>query len=128
MLSELFPKSAISSDTNLLTFLSIYPEMNYLELFELEILSRGLTQVFTLINKNTRITELNENKNKLLDRGEGKKCSESCFFYNLTVFTKYFLSCFYTTLLLYLYCSVSLMHLQSYTINLILAILAIYWH
>jgi hypothetical protein len=62
MLSELFMKSAIGSNTNLLTFLSIFPEMNYLELFELEILSRGLTQVFTLTNKNKRRTELNENK------------------------------------------------------------------
>jgi hypothetical protein len=36
--------------------------MNYLKLFELEILFRGLTQVFILTNKNRRRTELNENK------------------------------------------------------------------
>jgi hypothetical protein len=86
MLSELFLKPTISFDTNLLTFLSIYPEMDsleiYLELFELEILSRRLTQVFTPTNKNRRRTELNENKNKFLDRGEEKKCSEICFLYN----------------------------------------------
>jgi hypothetical protein len=46
----------------MLTFLSNYLEMDYLELFELEILSRDLIQVFTLTNKNRRITELNENK------------------------------------------------------------------
>jgi hypothetical protein len=44
----------------------------YLELFELEILSRDLTQEFTLTNKNMRRNELNKNKNKLLDWGEGK--------------------------------------------------------
>jgi hypothetical protein len=42
MLSELILRPVISSDTNLLTFLSNYPEMDYLEiyleLFELEIL------------------------------------------------------------------------------------------
>jgi hypothetical protein len=42
----------------------------YFEFFEFEILSRDLTQVFILINKNRRKTELNENKNKLLDREE----------------------------------------------------------
>jgi hypothetical protein len=96
MFSELFPKSAISSDTNLLTFCLFIPKSDYLEiyleLFELEILSRGLTQVFTLTNKNKRKTELNENKNKLLNRGEGRECSESCFLYNSIVFTKCFLS------------------------------------
>jgi hypothetical protein len=55
MLSELFSKSVIGSGTNLSTFLSIYPEMDYLkiylELFELEILSRGLTQMFTLTTR-----------------------------------------------------------------------------
>jgi hypothetical protein len=70
--------------TLILTFLSNYPEMDYLEiyleLFELEILSRGLTQMFTLTNKNRRRTELNENKSKLLDRGEGRECSKSYFF------------------------------------------------
>jgi hypothetical protein len=46
--------------------LSNYLEIDYLKIylkiFELEILSRGLTQVFTLTNKNRRRTELNENK------------------------------------------------------------------
>jgi hypothetical protein len=60
--------------TKYIDLLSIYLEINYLEiyfeLFEFEILSRGLTQVFTLTNKNRRITELNENKNKFLDWGE----------------------------------------------------------
>jgi hypothetical protein len=60
--------------TKYIDLLSIYLEINYLEiyfeLFEFEILCRGLTQVFTLTNKNRRITELNENKNKFLDWGE----------------------------------------------------------
>jgi hypothetical protein len=51
---------------DVLIFLSIYPEMDYFEiyfeLFEFEILSRGLTQMFTLTNKNRRRTKLNENK------------------------------------------------------------------
>jgi hypothetical protein len=63
---------------SLLIYLSNYPEIDYLEiyleLFELEILFRGLTYVFTLTNKNKRSTELNENKNKLLDRGEKSEC------------------------------------------------------
>jgi hypothetical protein len=92
--------------------LSIYSEMNYLEiyfelfklknyfeLFELEILSRDLTHVFTLTNKNKRRTELNENKNKLLNRGEGRECSESYFFitqfYLQSIFSP--LSIFYST-------------------------------
>jgi hypothetical protein len=76
----------------LLTFLSNYFEMYYLkiyiELFELEILSRGLTQMYTLTNKNTQITELNKNKNKLLDRGEKIEYSEIYFLYNSTYFIK----------------------------------------
>jgi hypothetical protein len=51
---------------DVLIFLSIYPEMDYFEiyfeLFEFEILSRDLTQMFTLTNKNRRRTKLNENK------------------------------------------------------------------
>jgi hypothetical protein len=95
MLSELFLKLTIGSDTNLLTYLSIYPEMNclkiYLKLFELEILSQGLTQVFTLANKNRRRTELNENKISY-SIGEKKESALKTVFYNLTVFTKCFLS------------------------------------
>jgi hypothetical protein len=59
--------------------LFIYLEI-YLGFFELEILSQDLTQLFTLTNKNGRRTELNENKNKLLNRGNGRECSENCFF------------------------------------------------
>jgi hypothetical protein len=69
-------------------FLSIYSKMYYfeiyLELFKLEILSRDLTHVFTLTNKNKRRTKLNENKNKLLDRREKREYSENYFLYNST--------------------------------------------
>jgi hypothetical protein len=58
--------------------------------------------VFTLTNKNRRITELNKNKNKLVDRGEGRECSENYFLYNSTVFIKCFLSYLSSTLFLYL--------------------------
>jgi hypothetical protein len=44
----------------------------YIELFELEILFRDLTQVFTLTNKNRRRTELNEKKKQVF-RLEKKK-------------------------------------------------------
>jgi hypothetical protein len=89
---------------SIVDILSIYFEMNYLkiylEFFELEIISGFNTNVFTLSNKNKRITKLNENKNKLLDRKERRECSENYFLYNLTVFAKCFLSLIslYTTL------------------------------
>jgi hypothetical protein len=52
----------------------------YFKLFELKILSRGLTHVFTLTNQNKRRTELNENKNKLLDRKKEESVLKTVFF------------------------------------------------
>jgi hypothetical protein len=57
----------------------LFISKSILNSFKLEILSRGLTQVFTLTNKNRRRTELNENKNKFLDRGERREYSEIYF-------------------------------------------------
>jgi hypothetical protein len=54
--------------------------------------------MLTLTNKNIRRTELNENKDKFLDQGEGRECFESCFLYNSTMFTKYFISLYTTPL------------------------------
>jgi hypothetical protein len=66
MLSELFSKLAISSDTNLLVFCLFIPKRviskSISNSFELEILSQDLTHVFTLTNKNKQRTELNNNK------------------------------------------------------------------
>jgi predicted CDP-diglyceride synthetase/phosphatidate cytidylyltransferase len=83
-----------------LTFLSNYPEMNYfkiyLELFELEILFRDLTQVFTLTNKNIRRTTLKENKNKLLEN------TQIIFFITQIVYKVFSLSYLSSTLPFYL--------------------------
>jgi hypothetical protein len=52
----------------------------YLELFELEILSRGLTHVLTLTNKNKRRIELNENKASYLIEEKEESALKTVFF------------------------------------------------
>jgi hypothetical protein len=80
----------------------------YLELFELEILSWGLTQVFTLTNKNRRRTELNENKISYWIGEKEESALKTIFFITQLYLQSIFLSLislisyFYIILLLYL--------------------------